>query len=431
MDDVPKNDFLDGASSVCENPNIFQGGSVHEESHLIYYNDSKLTYCFGVGDLYYLSKQGINPYTTLPLTATFLDWLSKFLQTDTYIQWLSELQTEDVKEELSFNQKKDIIDEIIKQGLFFSDNSSKGTTDPYIDVDSFLKLIKENSDYSLLPDEVNLSSNDSIINYLYNNINTFIPLNENRYSVIYMIVKYAYNKELIENEEELIENKEELKKNKEFAESWNETFEDLIGNLYSINVTDRIFRKIKRNNELAKYHINLFLEAVERGRMDILEIMKPYLTNKMVKEIFMLSARTNHLEVLKWLNKNFNITDEEAKSENNYAFRWAASKGNLEVLKWLKDTFNMTEKDAKTYDNEPFKLAARHGYLEVLKWLKLYFNITKQDAKSDNNFAFREAAKYGHLDILKWLKDNYNITEKDTLSDADAAFLKSFNKLYR
>jgi hypothetical protein len=157
----------------CNNENILQGGSVNEESHLIYYNDGARTYCFGVGDLSFLvnpkdnpSKK--NPYTTQPLTKTFVDWLSEFLQSDTYKEWLSELHKEEIKE-ISFNQKKDIIDNVLQQGLYITNIESEKISDPYINVDHFLELIKEHPDYSLLPNEVNLSSNDTIINYLYNN----------------------------------------------------------------------------------------------------------------------------------------------------------------------------------------------------------------------------------------------------------------------
>jgi hypothetical protein len=244
--------------------------------------------------------------------------------------------------------------------------------------DHFLELIKENSEYSLLPNEVNLSSDNNIINYLYNNINTFIPLNEHRYSLIYMIVKYAYNKEIIENEEESNENKE-------FAKNWNETFEDLTGNLYSIDETDRIFRSIKRNNELAKENINLFFEAIRRARVDILEIMRRYLPKYVSENII------------------------------NKAFRWAAENGHIKVLEWLKKTFDIKKRDAKNV-KKAFRLAANNRHLDVLKWLKEKFNITKEEATSKNNYVFRYATWCNDQNMLKWLKDTYNITEKEVKS---------------
>jgi ankyrin repeat protein len=223
-----------------------------------------------------------------------------------------------------------------------------------------------------------------------------------------MIVKYAYNKEIIENEVE-------SNTNKNFAEDCNEIFEDLIENLYSIDVTDRIFRKIKKNHKLVKEHMNLFLDAVMRGKVDILEIMRPYLNNKIVKghnnEAFRVAAKKGHLNVLKWLKENYNITEKDAKLNNNSTFSWAALFGHLEVLKWLKKTFKITEEEAKTYNNQAFRWAAIYGHLDVLKWLKETFNITEKEAKINNNEAFRWAANNGHLDVLKWLKETYNITE--------------------
>jgi hypothetical protein len=443
----PKNKFLGGVSSVCDNENILQGGSVNEESHLIYYTDNNnKTYCFGVSDLEYLKTTQKNPFTQTHLTPEFFKWLSIFLQTDTYKEWLSELHKEKIKE-ISFNQKKDVIDNVLQQGLYIINIESEKISDPYINVDHFLKLIKENPEYSILPNEINLFSNDSIINYLYYNINTVIPQGNDKYSVIYMVVKYAYNKEIIDNEEESEENKE-------FAESWNETFEDLIGKLYSIDVIDRIFIDIKRNNKLAKKHINLFLKAVRRGRVDILEIMSLYLTDNIVKkninEAFIWAAENGHLHVLKWL-KNKYITDEKPKTYQNSAFieaaknghlhvlKWlkknfkkkfdinstfvlAADHGHLEVLKWLKDTYNITEKEAKSNNNEAFRGTASSGHLKVLKWLKYIYNITESEAKSDNNYAFRLAAHNGHLKVLKWLKETFHITDDEAKSEKNFAF---------
>jgi serine/threonine protein kinase len=432
-------DFL-YSEKTCYNEKNLQSGFVNEKSHLIYYTDGKLTYCFGVGDLEYLYESKLNPFTQTPLTKTFLEWLEKFLQTDIYKRWLSELHKEDI------NQKKDTIDNVLQQGLYLTNIESKKSKDPYINVDHFLELIKENSEYSLLPNEVNLSSNDSIINYLYNNINIFITKDFDEYSVIYMIVKYAYNKEIIENEKESNENKE-------FAESWNKKFKDLIEKLYSI---DRIFIEIKRSHELAKKHMNLFFEAIMRGRVDILEIMRRYLPKKISKEIinktfrvaakkghievlewltkvfniteedyneaFLLAAGNGHLKVLKWLKENFNITKEYVKSNYNLVFKYAAEQGHLEILKWLKEEFNITKEDATSDRNATFINVAENGNLKVLEWLTKTFDITEHEAKINDNYAFRMAAKEGHLNVLKWLTKTFNITEQEAKINNNSAF---------
>jgi len=52
--------------------------------------------------------------------------------------------------------------------------------------------------------------------------------------------------------------------------------------------------------------------------------------------------------VLQWLHDTYQITREEATTEDNYAFQWASQKGHLPVLQWLHDTYQITREEAIT-----------------------------------------------------------------------------------
>jgi hypothetical protein len=419
-DDILHSSFIENESH-CDNEAILQGGFVNEEKRLIYYNDGERTYCFGIGDLSFLvnnpSKK--NPYTQLPLNQEFLDWIYKFLETDIYKEWLSEFETEDVKEEVKekilLNNKRTIIDNILHQGLYVTDKPYKRITDPYIYFDHFFDLINTHSEYSLLPKEIDIKSYESVINYMYNNRDMFVP---HKYSLIYMLVKYAYDKEIIDN-------KKESDENKDIAEYYNENIENLIGKLYPINViTEKIFREIKQNHKLAEKHTDLFMKAVERGRKDILEIMKPYLKNKIVKqnnnEAIRIAAQYGRVNVLKMFKK-WGFTTSDAKIKNNNGdtpLLLAAEYGHVNVLKFLKEWgFNTSDAKKKNKDGHTsLILAAMNGHVNVLKELRENWKLTTKDAREknkDGDTALMFAAYEGHVNVLKELRKNWGLDNTD------------------
>jgi len=56
---------------------------------------------------------------------------------------------------------------------------------------------------------------------------------------------------------------------------------------------------------------------------------------------------------------------EDARSENNDAFRCACLNGHLELVKWIFDTFELTIDDARSVNNWAFRNACINCYLRI------------------------------------------------------------------
>ena len=71
--------------------------------------------------------------------------------------------------------------------------------------------------------------------------------------------------------------------------------------------------------------------------------------------------------VLQWLTSTFDLTADDARSNNNWAIRGAIGNGHLEVVQWLISTFNLTVDDVQS--NIVIQNAIKNGYLQVIEWL--------------------------------------------------------------
>jgi len=47
------------------------------------------------------------------------------------------------------------------------------------------------------------------------------------------------------------------------------------------------------------------------------------------------------METTCYVHETYQITREEATTQDNWALRWAAKKGHLPVLQWLHDTYQI------------------------------------------------------------------------------------------
>ena len=103
-----------------------------------------------------------------------------------------------------------------------------------------------------------------------------------------------------------------------------------------------------------------------------------------VTDGFRASCKNGHLEVAKWLAEKFQLTQEDARAEYNYALRWSCENGHLEVAKWLAETFKLTQEDARAYKNWALHCSCEYGHLEVAKWLVERFKLTQEDARNEH-----------------------------------------------
>lgn len=143
----------------------------------------------------------------------------------------------------------------------------------------------------------------------------------------------------------------------------------------------------------------------------------PFLSRDISLEVFHIASSKGRLDLLQCLRTTFSLSEDDARSENNLAFRWAAMNGHLAVIQWLTDTFHLTADDARSNNNDALRTSAIRGHFQVVQWLITHFSLTKEDLRSDGHVVFSWTAHYGRLDILEWIVDAFDLTVQDVCRD--------------
>ena len=208
-------------------------------------------------------------------------------------------------------------------------------------------------------------------------------------------------------------------------------------------------------NELKKYYIAhpdtdihvddelAFIMSCKTGHLEVAKwlIELSHTENTYVKIIpinihadnegaFKWSCSNGHLDVAKWLIKLSQTEKEYAKmglinihATNEYAFRWSCANGHLEIAKWLIEISknnNIGLINIHANSEDAFSLSVRYDHLEVARWLielsqteKEYEKMGLINIHSQDDFPFFLSCAYNHLDASKWLylldRRNFNI----------------------
>lgn len=136
-------------------------------------------------------------------------------------------------------------------------------------------------------------------------------------------------------------------------------------------------------------------------------------------------------------SRHLTVNDIRPQKHENY-LGTAARRGHLHILHFFKDwktqksdgTWDqLTPEDIRFDNNFAFHQAAAVGHLEVCKFLKEWGQLTIKDVRAKNNAAFQYAAENGHVHILQFLKDWRDVshpgrTDAERLRDGRSAIEK-------
>jgi hypothetical protein len=109
------------------------------------------------------------------------------------------------------------------------------------------------------------------------------------------------------------------------------------------------------------------------------------------------------------------LSYEDVRSNNDYAFRWAAHYGHLPLVQYLCEKFQLTIRDVGCV-HEALRWAAFNGHVSVVQYLCEKFQLTIEDVRTRNNFLLREAVYRGHLAVVQYLCEMYQLTIEDVRS---------------
>ncbi len=133
---------------------------------------------------------------------------------------------------------------------------------------------------------------------------------------------------------------------------------------------------------------------------------------------FRYASYYGHLEIVKYLITfgegasppemiEKGLTLEDIRSFYNFALIWASSNRHLEVVKYLYN-LGLTLDDIRSKDNAALRWASESGHLEVVKYL-IDKGLTLKDIRSENNYALKWASENGQIEVVKYLEETIKI----------------------
>lgn len=140
--------------------------------------------------------------------------------------------------------------------------------------------------------------------------------------------------------------------------------------------------------------------------------------NQIITEVFIHKCVNNKLKYVTCLYKNFEISRENAMSNENEAFCKSFGLGYIEIARWLHDTFKFTKEEVLIKNNYAFKFACVHGNVESCEWMRLTFNLTKENIININYNILYEVFMDSFIskisNIISYLYAYFDLNEDDT-----------------
>lgn len=128
---------------------------------------------------------------------------------------------------------------------------------------------------------------------------------------------------------------------------------------------------------------------------------------------------------IKWLDKKYELTINDACYQRMDAFTNACENGHWSLARWMAARFGFTRGHIRAANWRPLAQTCQRGQLYVLRWLVEYFHLVARDIRAENNLAFVYACEYGHLGVAQWLTDRFHLTARDARSPHNWALLEA------
>ena len=133
--------------------------------------------------------------------------------------------------------------------------------------------------------------------------------------------------------------------------------------------------------------------------------------------LFQILCHIGNIDMLKLLNKTFNITKENVQANYNLAFLFSCANGHLLIAQWLHETFNLTSRDVRFINNRIFISTCLGGYVDVAEWLystfQLNLDIGSIDIRIEMKAMYNTIRDDNHIQMKAWLEKTFGFNDDD------------------
>lgn len=162
-------------------------------------------------------------------------------------------------------------------------------------------------------------------------------------------------------------------------------------------------------------HIDLST-IVERGELKVLKQLyktnpeRYQLNQESICHLFECSAKYGHLDVLKWLKKQFSLTRTNLLEEDFFVLKIAVVHNQPDIIRWFKKSFGLSDDDGRCDDNWLLRRASQWGTLELVKCIVETFSLSEVDINMDQNCSpFANALMSENISILDYFVDTFSM----------------------
>ncbi|KAJ3251027.1 hypothetical protein HK103_002923, partial [Boothiomyces macroporosus] len=179
--------------------------------------------------------------------------------------------------------------------------------------------------------------------------------------------------------------------------------------------------------------LGIYCACVHRGKLDILDLVHPFLEKSptieeypykaRLQSAFIKAARKGYTKVVKFLVQNAKVNPS---IENNSAFMYAVKRGHDDIVAFLLEQSSVDPANvvnASFNRNEPIREAASSGYSRIVELLLSQQTVDPNVAPYGKAPPLALAVINGHVDVVKALLKNRKVDPavNDSMAFREAA----------